>query len=68
MRRRGSTWRRIELSPATAWECPCGTAPPEPGATATPVRTVVSLREPECPFCGRRYRDAYRVLERGEPR
>jgi hypothetical protein len=46
------------------WECPCGTEPPKPPwQTATPVRTVVALREPICPFCGRPYRDEYRVAQ-----
>ena len=35
------------------WECPCGR---EPGRSTRPVRTVVSLREPACPFCGRAFR------------
>jgi hypothetical protein len=42
-----------------AWECPCGQDPPRPGTTASPVRTLVSSREPECPFCGRAFRDEY---------
>jgi hypothetical protein len=44
------------------WECPCGTESPKPPwQTATPVRTLVALREPLCPLCGRHYRDEYRV-------
>jgi hypothetical protein len=46
-----------------AWECPCGEDPTEPGTTATHVRTLVALREPVCPFCGRAYKDEYRVEE-----
>lgn len=42
------------------WECPCGTEPPKRGRTATPVRTVVSLMQPACPFCGRAYQPEYR--------
>jgi hypothetical protein len=51
----------MTLAPATAWECPCGHDKPEPGQTMTPVRTLVSLMAPRCPFCGRDYRDDYRV-------
>jgi hypothetical protein len=43
------------------WECPCGTEPPKRGRAATPVRTIVSLREPRCPFCNRPYKDEYRL-------
>jgi hypothetical protein len=43
------------------WECPCGTEPPKHGRAATPVRTIVSLREPRCPFCNRPYKDEYRL-------
>jgi hypothetical protein len=46
------------------WECPCGTEPPKPPwQTARALRTVVALREPICPFCGRLYRDEYRVAQ-----
>lgn len=51
---------------ATAWECPCGREPPKRGSTLTSVRTLVSLREPRCGFCGRPYRDEYRVTDAGE--
>lgn len=51
----------IELAASIAWECPCGKAPPCHPNAASPVRTLVSLREPSCPFCGTRYRDDYRV-------
>ena len=40
------------------WECPCGTEPTKHGKAAT-VRTIVSLREPRCPFCGKAYREEY---------
>lgn len=50
-------------SPAFAWECPCGKEPRRPGATATPTRTVVTLRESHCPFCARSYRDEYRITK-----
>jgi hypothetical protein len=49
------------LRSAAGWECPCGRELAKSGNTATPVRTVVSLREPACLFCGRRYKDEYRV-------
>ena len=47
--------RWVDAVPHTAglWECPCGREEPRPGATTTPVRTLVSLRELWCPFCGR---------------
>jgi hypothetical protein len=41
------------------WECPCGLEPPKPGSTLAPTQTVVSLREPTCPFCGRKFREEY---------
>jgi hypothetical protein len=43
------------------WVCPCGTEPPGRGHG-----TILSLREPVCPFCGRKFfsggkfRDEYR--------
>lgn len=45
---------------ASHWECPCGTEKPKPGARTVPVRTIVSLREPWCPFCKKPYCDDYR--------
>ncbi len=47
--------------PPDGWECPCGKEPGKPGSTVTPTRTFVSLREVLCPFCGRKYKDEYRV-------
>ena len=41
------------------WACPCGEEPAKPGR-ATPVATLVSLREPVCPFCRRPFREEYR--------
>ncbi len=49
------------LDPASHWECPCGNEDPKSDATTTPVRTMVSLREPRCPFCHREYRPEYRI-------
>jgi hypothetical protein len=43
-----------------AWECPCGQEAAEPGSTTRPVRTLVSLREPACPFCGGPFEKRYR--------
>jgi len=51
----------IPLSSADGWACPCGKEPPKSGSTATPVKTVISLRDPTCPFCGRNYEDEHRV-------
>lgn len=56
----------MKVSPvdgATAWECPCGTEPPKPGRITIPVRTLISLREPKCGFCGRAYSDEHRVTD-----
>jgi hypothetical protein len=52
---------RTDLPPADAWECPCGPAPPSRWSTLTGVKTVVSIREAVCPFCGRRYDDEHRI-------
>jgi hypothetical protein len=41
-------------APAVAWECPCGR---ERNANWT----LISLREPRCRYCGRAYKDEYRV-------
>jgi hypothetical protein len=41
------------------WACPCGEEPAKPGG-ATPCGTIVSLREPFCPFCGRRFAEKFR--------
>jgi hypothetical protein len=49
------------------WECPCGAEPPKRGSNVAPVRTLVSLREPRCPFCGRAYKDEYRVSPEEPP-
>jgi hypothetical protein len=56
-----------------SWECPCGAEPPKRLRDATPVRTLNSLREPRCVFCGRRYQTEYErrsreVAARSEPR
>lgn len=48
-------------SAAVAWECPCGHEPPKHKNAAAPNWTLVSLMQPACPFCGRKYRDEYRV-------
>ncbi len=45
------------------WECPCGREEPRPESKTTPVRTIVSLREPWCPFCAREFREEYVVEE-----
>ncbi len=46
---------------AVAWECPCGREPSKRGSTVVPLRTLVSLMQPACPFCGRKYEDEFRV-------
>jgi Protein of unknown function (DUF3631) len=70
--RGGSSGSSIEAAPTTptaptaigavavCWECPCGHEPPTKGSTLTAVRTLVSLREPKCPSCGRPFRGEYR--------
>jgi hypothetical protein len=45
----------------SGWECPCGREPPKRPAGATPIRTIVSLYEPWCPFCGRSYKPEFRL-------
>jgi hypothetical protein len=60
-RKVGSVKLASELTPASHWACPCGMEKPKPGQTTTPVRTVVSLIQPRCPFCGKAYRDEYRM-------
>ena len=45
----------------TCWECPCGQEPCKPGRTTTPVRTLVSLREPYCRFCGKAYQEEWQL-------
>lgn len=47
------------LAAAAHWVCPCGQEPPKRSGS-TPVTTIVSLREPACPFCGRGFREEYR--------
>jgi hypothetical protein len=44
-----------------AWQCPCGSDPPKHPGSPTPTLTLVSLREPRCPHCGRRYRPEYEL-------
>jgi Protein of unknown function (DUF3631) len=46
------------------WECPCGQEKRKGGLT--PVQTVVAMREPQCPFCGRKRRDGWRRRSRPE--
>ena len=48
---------------AVAWKCPCGQEPTKHENAAVPNWTLVSLMQPTCPFCGRKYRDEYRVGE-----
>jgi hypothetical protein len=43
------------------WRCPCRDERRSPHSTLTPVDTVVSRREPNCPFCGRQYKPEYRL-------
>ena len=58
------------------WECPCGQKPLKRdsvgllrriGVYATPTRTLVSLREPSCPFCGEGFREEWRVSTERQP-
>lgn len=39
------------------WACPCGDEPAKPGRACG---TIVSLREPTCPFCGQSFKEKYR--------
>jgi hypothetical protein len=55
-----------ERWPTWYWACPCGDEPLE-GERLTPVGTLVSLREPVCPFCGRVYREEYWSDTVGKP-
>jgi hypothetical protein len=56
----GLTVDRNDLSTAGRWwECPCGSDPPKRPSAPTPVQTVISLREPRCPFCSRQYLEEY---------
>lgn len=48
--------RAPDLVPADNWECPCG----REGKSGF-ARTLVAIREPRCPFCGRAYKDEFRV-------
>jgi hypothetical protein len=54
-------------APSAWWECPCGREEREPGK-ATPAGTIVSLREPHCPWCSRQYCDDYRWGGDTDPR
>jgi hypothetical protein len=51
---------KLAATPA-GWECSCGTAQPKHPGAATPVRTLVALREPWCPFCGQKYRPEFEL-------
>jgi hypothetical protein len=48
------------------WECPCGSEPPKRPGAATPVQTVISLRDFVCAFCGREYQEQYERNAREE--
>jgi uncharacterized protein DUF3631 len=52
--------RRKEALLAPYWLCPCGQDEPKTLGGAKPVETRVSLREPRCPFCKRKYLPEYR--------
>jgi hypothetical protein len=43
----------------THWECPCGHARSKSLNGAKPERTLVSLREPLCSFCGDAHQPDY---------
>jgi hypothetical protein len=49
------------MSECCGWGCPCGREPPKRPGAPRPVRTLVSMREPSCPFCGRKYREEWQV-------
>jgi hypothetical protein len=44
-----------------AWSCPCGSEPAKNANAATPVKTLVALWVPKCPWCQRPFRDEYRL-------
>jgi hypothetical protein len=46
------------------WECPCGKEREKWDLSLKPLRTLVALREPVCPLCGRKYEQ--RIVEEGE--
>jgi hypothetical protein len=48
------------------WLCPCSSEKRHPRSSLTPVVTIVSLLEPDCPFCGRRYRPECRRGREGK--
>jgi hypothetical protein len=45
----------LPIAPGGDWECPCGWDHPD-----QPKRTIVSLAQSACPFCGDKFRDEYR--------
>jgi len=46
-----------------SWICPCGDETPKNSNGATLGKTIVSLREPVCPFCGRKFKEEYVSME-----
>jgi len=64
----GGSVRAFPRLPRAWWECPCGRRKPRPEMTTIPVRTIVSLMRPACPFCGRMFRDEFRVEPGAEPK
>jgi hypothetical protein len=52
-RKRGITGLGVDTinGPAAWWDCPCSSGPHNPDGPKHRL-TMVSIREPECPFCG----------------
>jgi hypothetical protein len=57
----GEQLSALSIPAGGCWSCPCGQAAPRSDRHARPVMTLVSLREPRCPFCGGKYRAEYQL-------
>jgi Protein of unknown function (DUF3631) len=51
----------VDNGRADHWACLCGSEQPKQGG-ATAEATLVSLRKPVCPFCGRKFKEEYKYL------
>jgi hypothetical protein len=57
----GGSVKAFPHLPRAWWECHCGREKPRRETSTIPVRTIVSLMRPACPFCGRMFREEFRV-------